>query len=198
MISLRLLLAFALLAFAPDATAQTGASARAAEAGRLAGIARQESALGRHQSALSHYVRAIAGDPDNVTILSAAGEEALLVGDSDAAFGFLGRAVTLSPRDPRVRAAYGRALVMSARPKDALTLFRQAVDLGMLEGAVAGDRGLARDLLGDGRKAQRDYRLALTARPGDPVVTQRLGRSEEHTSELQSLMRISYAVLCLK
>src|SRR3546814_6977225 len=25
-----------------------------------------------------------------------------------------------------------------------------------------------------------------------------LGRSEEHTSELQSLMRISYAVLCLK
>src|SRR3546814_1403942 len=27
---------------------------------------------------------------------------------------------------------------------------------------------------------------------------QRLGRSEEHTSELQSLMRISYAVFCLK
>src|SRR3546814_6833632 len=25
-----------------------------------------------------------------------------------------------------------------------------------------------------------------------------VGRSEEHTSELQSLMRISYAVLCLK
>src|SRR3546814_15078093 len=29
-------------------------------------------------------------------------------------------------------------------------------------------------------------------RPGQP------GRSEEHTSELQSLMRISYAVFCLK
>src|SRR3546814_11902806 len=28
----------------------------------------------------------------------------------------------------------------------------------------------------------------------DPIVT----RSEEHTSELQSLMRISYAVFCLK
>src|SRR3546814_12823004 len=102
--------------------------------------------------------------PENVTLLSAAGEEALVVGDSEAACGCLGRGVTRSPRDPRVRAAYGRALVMSARPKDALTVFRQAVDLGMLEGAVAGDRGLARDLLGDGRKAQRDYRLALTAR----------------------------------
>src|SRR3546814_4223475 len=28
--------------------------------------------------------------------------------------------------------------------------------------------------------------------------TRRGGRSEEHTSELQSLMRISYAVVCLK
>src|SRR3546814_3583114 len=31
---------------------------------------------------------------------------------------------------------------------------------------------------------------------GNPAVPQ--GRSEEHTSELQSLMRISYAVFCLK
>src|SRR3546814_4511978 len=32
---------------------------------------------------------------------------------------------------------------------------------------------------------------------GDPLTLQRT-RSEEHTSELQSLMRISYAVFCLK
>src|SRR3546814_8987526 len=38
----------------------------------------------------------------------------------------------------------------------------------------------------------------------DPILSERpdgrlhLGRSEEHTSELQSLMRISYAVFCLK
>src|SRR3546814_6598448 len=30
------------------------------------------------------------------------------------------------------------------------------------------------------------------------LTKQHLGRSEEHTSELQSLMRISYAVFCLK
>src|SRR3546814_1113739 len=34
--------------------------------------------------------------------------------------------------------------------------------------------------------------VALSARPALP------NRSEEHTSELQSLMRISYAVFCLK
>src|SRR3546814_5451170 len=33
------------------------------------------------------------------------------------------------------------------------------------------------------------------ARPGQRLAN---GRSEEHTSELQSLMRISYAVFCLK
>src|SRR3546814_5135276 len=31
-----------------------------------------------------------------------------------------------------------------------------------------------------------------------PTLIPRLRRSEEHTSELQSLMRISYAVFCLK
>src|SRR3546814_4504934 len=33
---------------------------------------------------------------------------------------------------------------------------------------------------------------------GDPLANPHLQRSEEHTSELQSLMRISYAVFCLK
>src|SRR3546814_5826082 len=33
---------------------------------------------------------------------------------------------------------------------------------------------------------------------GPPAVHEHDGRSEEHTSELQSLMRISYAVFCLK
>src|SRR3546814_4334825 len=45
---------------------------------------------------------------------------------------------------------------------------------------------------GAGRTARTDgARLAARGRGG-------AGRSEEHTSELQSLMRISYAVFCLK
>src|SRR3546814_7654033 len=43
--------------------------------------------------------------------------------------------------------------------------------------------------------------LAMIARTGvreDTQVAARAPRSEEHTSELQSLMRNSYAVLCLK
>src|SRR3546814_2162765 len=38
----------------------------------------------------------------------------------------------------------------------------------------------------------------LTAGAQDPGNVSQSTRSEEHTSELQSLMRISYAVFCLK
>src|SRR3546814_10494994 len=44
------------------------------------------------------------------------------------------------------------------------------------------------------------YELAVIIQHGlkEMYVDNRDGRSEEHTSELQSLMRISYAVFCLK
>src|SRR3546814_3337948 len=41
-------------------------------------------------------------------------------------------------------------------------------------------------------------RVHMDGRIGDPLLGQAIARSEEHTSELQSLMRISYAVFCLK
>src|SRR3546814_9518143 len=49
-------------------------------------------------------------------------------------------------------------------------------------------------------KQQRRSILQQPARQGIPFLHACTGRSrsEEHTSELQSLMRISYAVFCLK
>src|SRR3546814_1251174 len=83
------------------------------------------------------------------------------------------------------------------------TLFRsraQAVELD--EQAKDAQRHLVIDVAG-GLVGEQDFRAvdhgardrqALLLAPG-----QRRGhRSEEHTSELQSLMRISYAVFCLK
>src|SRR3546814_1596457 len=44
-----------------------------------------------------------------------------------------------------------------------------------------------------------DLEMPCAGGAGDALMPgQRLDRSEEHTSELQSLMRISYAVFCLK
>src|SRR3546814_4749610 len=71
-----------------------------------------------------------------------------------------------------------------------------------------GDAAHRRHRFGAGRRAPAlvrrppDRQAELVAGPrrrGDErSVPRRVGRSEEHTSELQSLMRISYAVFCLK
>src|SRR3546814_19675223 len=69
------------------------------------------------------------------------------------------------------------------------TLFRSArLDLRDRQHRGIGDGHLARD---EGLERGDDL-----ARDGDRIDA--IVRSEEHTSELQSLMRISYAVFCLK
>lgn len=168
--------------------------AASAEVDHLLTRARQESAAGNHSAALSSYVRIIARQPNDALILMAAGKEALALGDSDAAFGFLGRAVTLSPRNAEARAAYGTALTLNARPKDALTLFDQATRLGIAEGDIAGDRGLARDLLGESKRAQRDYRKALESKPGDVQISQRLALSLAISGERNAALDILKAL----
>src|SRR3546814_5164476 len=86
------------------------------------------------------------------------------------------------------------------------TLFRaelrlqRAVERGACE--AAGEIGLERRILRDRarfdgfaqHRRHRDVGDAEIAREPGPVAQ----RSEEHTSELQSLMRISYAVFCSK
>src|SRR3546814_7116675 len=67
------------------------------------------------------------------------------------------------------------------------TLFRSASDEGAVLAGEPGSRGR--------RPGRRPLRTASGChRRGPP----RHDRSEEHTSELQSLMRISYAVFCLQ
>src|SRR3546814_7009067 len=67
------------------------------------------------------------------------------------------------------------------------TLFRSLAG-GAGRGPGAGGRGGGR----------RDHAGAGGGAVAGGVRDQGVGRSEEHTSELQSLMRISYAVFCLK
>src|SRR3546814_6342684 len=69
------------------------------------------------------------------------------------------------------------------------TLFRSAA-IGVEQGAVAAWVEQAAIVM---LAVDFDQRAAEVAQQGG-----RTGRSEEHTSELQSLMRISYAVFCLK
>src|SRR3546814_4272864 len=76
----------------------------------------------------------------------------------------------------------GSSLIFFLAP--GLGFHRSVTSMGALR---RGSRLLAQPLIGR-IPQQRPPRSFLTLRP----------RSEEHTSELQSLMRISYAVFCLK
>src|SRR3546814_6502025 len=65
--------------------------------------------------------------------------------------------------------------------------------------SLDGDQFL--DLVEEPRIDERQSEHVLHRHPGAECIGQvehSLRRSEEHTSELQSLMRISYAVFCLK
>ena len=127
---------------------------------------------------LATALRTLAVEPSNLAALTAAGHNALVLGDPNAAVGFFGRAQEIAPRDGRVKAGLGSALVELEKPQDALRLFADASRLGVPEADIAEDRGLAYDLTGDPKRAQRDYAIVLAAHPEDDVARRRLALSQ--------------------
>ena len=119
---------------------------------------------------LSVHLRTLAANPRNLFALLGAGQAALDVGDPNAALGFFARADEIDPRSGKAKAGLASALVMLEKPDDALRLFGEAVSLGVSESDISGDRGLAYDLRGDARRAQRDYAVALRRGPDDEVT----------------------------
>src|SRR3546814_10515499 len=103
--------------------------------------------------------------------------------------------LTTRPSRPSGRSSVG------VEPHDLLHLARE---LGQREGlgqemdvAVLAE-ALAEGLLGIAGDADHRHLGAGLAHVPDQRRPVHLGRSEEHTSELQSLMPISYAVFCYK
>src|SRR3546814_10615660 len=89
------------------------------------------------------------------------------------------RRPTAAPRRPPARGEVAPGLVGAASAAGSSSL------------PCEGRGGLGRGAFGHRRKP-------WTPPPNLPLPSQGEGRSEEHTSELQSLMRNSYAVFCLK
>src|SRR3546814_4945262 len=74
------------------------------------------------------------------------------------------------------------------------TLFRSVVFEAITPAAPALATASARDSRTEGSRSDESF----TSTGGRGAAVRTTERSEEHTSELQSLMRISYAVFCLK
>ena len=138
---------------------------------------------------LSRNLRTLAANPKSMSALMDAGQAALRLGDGQAALTFFARAEELAPRDGRIKMWMGSALVQLEQARGALKFFKDATDLGISDSEVARDRGLAYDISGDPRRAQRDYRLFLQGRP-DAEVTRRLALSLAITGDRDSALRL--------
>src|SRR3546814_4920890 len=79
-----------------------------------------------------------------------------------------------------------------------LSSLRAARDGGAGRNRRQRTRSAAHDRCGASALAVRDQRSSRKRPCGGISCSATVTRSEEHTSELQSLMRISYAVFCLK
>lgn len=143
----------------------------------------------RPGDALSRNLRSLAANPKSATALMGAGRAALDLGDAQAALTFFARAEEQLPGDGRIKMWIGAALVHLQQPHAALKFFRDAADLGVPAADFARDRGLAYDIAGSPREAQRDYRLALQ-RGRDDETTRRLALSLAISGEREPALRL--------
>ncbi|HEX9947202.1 MAG TPA: tetratricopeptide repeat protein [Allosphingosinicella sp.] len=148
-------------------------------------------------AALSRHLRSLAGNPKSVTALMGAGKAALELGDPQAALTFFARAEEQMPRDGRVKMWIASALVQLQQPHAALKFFRDAADLGVPAAELARDRGLAHDIAGNPREAQRDYRTALQ-KGRDDEATRRLALSLAISGEREPALRLLEDQLLLR
>ena len=119
---------------------------------------------------LRSAMRRISFNPSDADALADAGNASLVLGDANAALNFFTRANALRPGNSRIVAGLATATVRTENPFEALRLFDQAVSLGANERAIALDRALAYDLLGNFGRAQQDYKLARTASTSDDLI----------------------------
>lgn len=119
---------------------------------------------------LSNALARLSSNPRNVPALIAAGNASLRLGDPEAALGFFNRAQRERPSDPRVLTGLAVIAVGRGEAVTAIQLFDNANLQGGYIAPYAAERGLAYDLIGNNRRAQRLYRQALSRAEDDEVV----------------------------
>lgn len=124
----------------------------------------------REVQRLNEALRRLARNSRDLTALTDAGNASLDLGDLQAALGFFGRAQDLAPNNPSVKMGMAAVYLRSERPLEALRLFAEAEQAGANFNAVAAERGLALDLVGNNQQAQANYKIALDRGAGAEVA----------------------------
>jgi Flp pilus assembly protein TadD len=137
----------------------------------------------------------ISRSPTDSDALFDAGNAALLLGDANAALNFFTRADALQPSNGRIKMGLAIASVRTENPFEALRLFDEAIQRGVPERAVAADRALAFDLLGNFTRAQQDYDIARKSDSSSKLAVQQavslalLGKQSDADNMLYPLLQ---------
>lgn len=143
---------------------------------------------------LNSALRRISRNARDVDALSDAGFASLRLDDVEAAVGFFIRAQEVQPGNAQVKVGLASAYLRSERPVEALQLYREAEQAGASSQAMAADRGLAYDLVGDNAAAQQEYARALTGASADEV-RRRLALSQAIQGNREAFERTLYPLL---
>lgn len=182
---IRLILALSALAPLHPALAQSSGDGSRAVVQPL-----PSPAVGELNSAL----RRISRNSRDAEALADAGFASLRLDDVEAAVGFFTRAQEVQPGNAQVKLGLASAYLRSERPVEALQLYREAEQAGASSQAMAADRGLAYDLVGDNAAAQQEYARALNGANGDEV-RRRLALSQAIQGNREAFERTLYPLL---
>lgn len=155
---------------------EDGAVAALNNPARLVTIGEHARNSGDFMLALSFFERALGIDPGFVPALRASTEVALAM-RMPQALSYAERWVRATPKDGLAHLAVGAALVQQNRPTEAQKSFALAEAAGGPPAAIAMQRGLAFDLLGQSRNAQIAYADAMQRVPGDRSIVEHLALS---------------------
>jgi Flp pilus assembly protein TadD len=155
---------------------EDGAVAALNNPARLVTIGDHARNSGDFMLALSFFERALGIDPGFVPALRASTEVALAM-RMPQALSYAERWVRATPKDGLAHLAVGAALVQQNRPTEAQKSFALAEAAGGPPAAIAMQRGLAFDLLGQSRNAQIAYADAMQRVPGDRSIVEHLALS---------------------
>jgi tetratricopeptide (TPR) repeat protein len=148
----------------------------------------------RASAALNRALRTLARSPRNLDALISAGDASLELSDAEAASGFFSRARQVEPNNARVLLGLARSQLKLGRPVSALQMFDEAERSGAKADAIAADRALALDLVGDNAGAQSLY-LASLEQAEDPELRRRLALSHAIDGNKAAFERELYAQL---
>jgi Flp pilus assembly protein TadD len=159
--------------------------------GRSAGLDVADAALanGAPDTALRIAQRTLATDPQNLpALLRAANAQVALDQRGEAARTFA-LALSITPNNADAALGLGR-LKLATDPAAAASLFLRVATRDPRNVAALIDHGIASDLLGQHKEAQRDYRRALKIEPERLAASVNLGLSLALSGDPQKALKI--------